>query len=226
MDFDNSYVLHYDPNPLNLAVHSCLNGLSVKSSGALGSQVQNGHLRLHTLASAAAHKTLLLYSANNELSTEPLENQGPCSPVYAIALSLTCLAGLLVSIGSMIDMLYWVILGLYWGNILGIMENKMETTIVYWGYIGIGLLVSIGLRSPQSTAAQGNLVKWPQLITHFSVIFTLPCSYDAQREHGFSFQGLRSCCHHVLYIKKVPFIIHHPHQFTIMLNCHLELEFN
>ena len=24
----------------------------------------------------------------------------------------------------------------YWGYI-GIMENKMETTIVYWGYIGI-----------------------------------------------------------------------------------------
>ena len=24
----------------------------------------------------------------------------------------------------------------YWGNI-GIMENKMETTIVYWGYIGV-----------------------------------------------------------------------------------------
>ena len=28
-----------------------------------------------------------------------------------------------------------VILGLYRGNI-GIMEKKMETTIVYWGYIG------------------------------------------------------------------------------------------
>ena len=28
-----------------------------------------------------------------------------------------------------------VILGLYWG----IMENETETTIVYWGYIGIGL---------------------------------------------------------------------------------------
>ena len=27
-------------------------------------------------------------------------------------------------------------LGAYWGYI-GIMENKMETTIVYWGYIGI-----------------------------------------------------------------------------------------
>ena len=25
------------------------------------------------------------------------------------------------------------------GVILGIMENKMETTIVYWGYIGVGL---------------------------------------------------------------------------------------
>ena len=24
----------------------------------------------------------------------------------------------------------------YWGNI-GILENRMETTIVYWGYIGI-----------------------------------------------------------------------------------------
>ena len=33
-------------------------------------------------------------------------------------------------------------IGLYWdtiGVILAIMENKMETTIVYWGYIGIGL---------------------------------------------------------------------------------------
>ena len=36
---------------------------------------------------------------------------------------------------------HWVILGLYWdyiggyiGVILGIMENKMETTIVDWGY--------------------------------------------------------------------------------------------
>ena len=28
------------------------------------------------------------------------------------------------------------ILGLYWGNI-GIMEKKMETTIVYWAYIGM-----------------------------------------------------------------------------------------
>ena len=26
----------------------------------------------------------------------------------------------------------------YWGYI-GIMENKMETTIVYWGYIGVAL---------------------------------------------------------------------------------------
>ena len=29
-----------------------------------------------------------------------------------------------------------VILGLYWGYI-GIMESKMETTIVYWGYNGL-----------------------------------------------------------------------------------------
>ena len=28
------------------------------------------------------------------------------------------------------------ILGLYWGNI-GIMEKKMETTILHWGNIGI-----------------------------------------------------------------------------------------
>ena len=26
--------------------------------------------------------------------------------------------------------------GFYWGDI-GIMENEMEITIVYWGYIGI-----------------------------------------------------------------------------------------
>ena len=29
-----------------------------------------------------------------------------------------------------------VILGFYWGNI-GIMEKKMETTIVYWGNIRV-----------------------------------------------------------------------------------------
>ena len=28
------------------------------------------------------------------------------------------------------------ILGLYWGN-MGIMEKKMETTMVYWGNMGI-----------------------------------------------------------------------------------------
>ena len=31
---------------------------------------------------------------------------------------------------------YYSILGLYRGYI-GIMEKKMETTIVYWGYIGV-----------------------------------------------------------------------------------------
>ena len=31
---------------------------------------------------------------------------------------------------------YYSILGLYGGNI-GIMEKKMETIIVYWGYIGV-----------------------------------------------------------------------------------------
>ena len=31
---------------------------------------------------------------------------------------------------------YCSILGLCWGYI-GIMEKKMETTVVYWGYIGV-----------------------------------------------------------------------------------------
>ena len=34
---------------------------------------------------------------------------------------------------------YGVILGEYWGYIkdyIGIMENKMETTVVYWGSMG------------------------------------------------------------------------------------------
>ena len=31
------------------------------------------------------------------------------------------------------------ILGLYWGY-KGTMEKKMETTIVYWGYIDIGIM--------------------------------------------------------------------------------------
>ena len=34
------------------------------------------------------------------------------------------------------------------GVILGIMENKMETTIVCWGYIGIGLALGSHPRSP------------------------------------------------------------------------------
>ena len=35
-----------------------------------------------------------------------------------------------------------VILGLYWGY-TGMMEKKMETTIVYWGHIGFGGFVSM-----------------------------------------------------------------------------------
>ena len=31
---------------------------------------------------------------------------------------------------------YYSIMVLYWGHI-GIMENRMETTIVYWGYMGL-----------------------------------------------------------------------------------------
>ena len=36
-----------------------------------------------------------------------------------------------------------IVLGLYWGYI-GIMEKKMETTIVYWGYTRVILGVSWG----------------------------------------------------------------------------------
>ena len=35
---------------------------------------------------------------------------------------------------------------------VGIMEKKMETTVVYWGYIGIGLEFIITLGDQQFTA--------------------------------------------------------------------------